>query len=488
MNNSNILIPRYIDYWGGNTKDILNVSRDSLSHKQLEQNESIFKEAAKFIAKIYHDVLKYLLKSDGLKEWHERVGKFVTPWLLDENPTKPNMQSMLDEFVKMDIVPGFDNKDIIKKLLLHWAFCKLVKAYMEKGEKNVLENLYRFYFWNNTINPSTKKPIFDFVDDSLRWFRDSYGYLHNPEGKYDGILRHELHGAWENFGMVSGLQYSDDYIEYCKPDTVNLLGLYFHVPLIKIIYLMLWAGVDISPLQENIKTELSYLPGYNNGYGFENKKDVGDIIFSSELKISYSNYRGIGDYLFFLKGRKINKIAIENDEIQLVFGKEYNERNAVVYEGENAFAVFLNNNNYYYVYVQRVPVPSGFEDIAVKSMSNSDIFAYAGTYMTYLWDGFDKIKEAYAERIKNGEDIKKLADEIMPVLKTDKKPATNVLRNICYDRVFNTKLSYDEAWKNVCDTYRKFVIKVLNAVKWLSDHKAEPKKEETTDDNNGEAE
>ena len=108
--------------------------------------------------------------------------------------------------------------------------------------------------------------------------------------------------------------------------------------------------------------------------------------------------------------------------------------------------------------------------------------------MTYLWDDFDKIKEAYAERIKNGEDIKQLADEIMPVLKTDKKPATNVLRNICYDRVFNTKLSYDEAWKNVCDTYRKFVIKVLNAVKWLSDHEAEPKKEETTDDNNEEAE
>ena len=70
-----------------------------------------------------------------------------------------------------------------------------------------------------------------------------------------------------------------------------------------------------------------------------------------------------------------NKIAIENDEIQLVFGKEYNERNAVVYEGENAFAVFLNNNYYVYdVYIQRVPVPSGFEDIAVNANGYGEFY------------------------------------------------------------------------------------------------------------------
>ena len=78
--------------------------------------------------------------------------------------------------------------------------------------------------------------------------------------------------------------------------------------------------------------------------------------------------------------------------------------------------------------------------------------------------------KAFAERIKNGEDIEKLADEIVPVSRTDKKPATNVLRNICYDRAFNKELPYDEAWHKVRDTYRKFVIKVLNAVKWLLDN------------------
>ena len=30
----NTFRPEYADYWGGNTKDILNISRDSLSHQQ----------------------------------------------------------------------------------------------------------------------------------------------------------------------------------------------------------------------------------------------------------------------------------------------------------------------------------------------------------------------------------------------------------------------------------------------------------------------
>ena len=80
-----------------------------------------------------------------------------------------------------------------------------------------------------------------------------------------------------------------------------------------------------------------------------------------------------------------------------------------------------------------------------------------------------------------------MADEIVPVSRTDKKPATNVLRNICYDRAFNRELPYDKAWQKVRDTYRKFVIKVLGAVKWLSDHEDELKPK-TTDDNNEEME
>ena len=174
--------------------------------------------------------------------------------------------------------------------------------------------------------------------------------------------------------------------------------------------------------------------------------------------------------------------------------KEYNKRDTVVYEGESAFAIFLNINYGEYSYYDdngkhkvqndNVPVPFGFEDIAVRSMAYSAMFNDAQTYMTYLWGRFRNIKKAYAERIKNGEEIETLADEILPVLRTDKKPATNVLRNICYDRAFNRELPYDKAWHKVCDTYRKFVIKVLNAVKWLSENGyIEP-----TDDNNEEME
>ena len=271
----------------------------------------------------------------------------------------------------------------------------------------------------------------------------------------------------------------------------------FDIPLMNIIHLMLWAGVDISQLEESIRQALSYFSGYNNSYGFEDKKDVGDIIFSDELKVTYDNHYHSRhfNFQFFLKERKIKKVTLNSKkELQLVFDKEYNKRDTVEYVGESSFAAYLSycyNNSYF-----AVPVPLGFEDSAVNKKAGKfstryiswllNIFEDSGTYMTYLWDEFDKIKETYTERIKNGEDIEKLADEIVPESRTDKKPATNVLRNICYDRAFNTKLSYDEAWKKVRDTYRKFVIKVLGAVKWLSEHEDELKK--TDDDNNEEME
>lgn len=328
----NTFIPMYTDYWGGNTKDILNVSRNSLSHQQLEKNKTIFYKSSVCLANIYYEVLK----SDELKK-----------------------------------------------------SCDICNS-------------------NHTLR--------------------------------------------------------------------------------KAIHLMLWAGVDISPLEESIRTELSSLDGYNASYGFEDKNNFGDIIFSDELKILYYTYSEVqynshGNGLRFLKERKINKIALKSEKnVQIIYGKEYNKRDTVVYEGESAFAIFLNINYGYGEYsyyddngkhkVQNddVPVPFGFEDIAVRSMAAVDIFNYARTYMTYLWGRFRNIKKAFAERIKNGEEIEKMADEIVPVSRTDKKPATNVLRNICYDRAFNQELPYDEAWKKVRDTYREFVIKVLNAVKWLLDN------------------
>ncbi len=50
----------YTDYLGGNTKDILNVSRDSFSHQQLKKNKIIFEKSTVCLAKIYYEVLKSL--------------------------------------------------------------------------------------------------------------------------------------------------------------------------------------------------------------------------------------------------------------------------------------------------------------------------------------------------------------------------------------------------------------------------------------------
>ena len=171
-------------------------------------------------------------------------------------------------------------------------------------------------------------------------------------------------------------------------------------------------------------------------------------------------------------------------KITIVFGNKYNERGTVIYE-ENSFALFLYH--YYNWDLFLIPVPSGFEYISIKYkfkynlMNCHRLFNHVGTYMTYLWDTFSNIKGTYTERIQSGEDIEKLADEIMPASRTDKKPVLYVLRNICYDRAFNQDLPYDEAWNKIYDTYKKFVIKVLEAVKWLFEHEDELKSSKTTE-------
>ena len=69
---STIFELEYIDYWGGNSKDILNVSRSILSHQQSEKNKTIFKTSALCLAQIYYEVLKYGVSR---KKWAFRYSK-----------------------------------------------------------------------------------------------------------------------------------------------------------------------------------------------------------------------------------------------------------------------------------------------------------------------------------------------------------------------------------------------------------------------------
>ena len=96
--------------------------------------------------------------------------------------------------------------------------------------------------------------------------------------------------------------------------------------------------------------------------------------------------------------------------------------------------------------------------------------------MTLLWDTSRKIISNYQNRLfsdknkKNDgkltlrEEKEKILNELMPESGNYGNNITNVLRIICQQRAFNHDLSYDDAWKKICTTYRKFILHVLDNI------------------------
>lgn len=82
------MTPRIVDYWGGNTRNLLNISRDSLSQEQTENNKTIFSKARKYMAEVYYLVLSSLLTDDKIKKWHNDISEFMKPWLAKNSVKK----------------------------------------------------------------------------------------------------------------------------------------------------------------------------------------------------------------------------------------------------------------------------------------------------------------------------------------------------------------------------------------------------------------
>ena len=103
-------------------------------------------------------------------------------------------------------------------------------------------------------------------------------YFGNYSGIFDKAISKEINddGVFSHSVIMAAFMFNK----------TNLLGVYFAVSLINTIYLLLYSGIDISSSSEDIKKELSYFPGYDNSYGFNNKSNIGEILFSPELKIS----------------------------------------------------------------------------------------------------------------------------------------------------------------------------------------------------------
>lgn len=511
------MIPDTVDYWGGDTKNILNISRDKLSQEQMENNKGIFSQARDYRAEVYYSVLGFLLEDNAIKEWHNNINKFMKAWLSKKvgDVEIPNLSE------DINVLSGRYNmlmhsEDSIKCLILRHGFCLLLKSCKEQIQDilNSLDENGRIkYILNDEVLDEEKDVnkiikeqtyFFEFLDEITKIYSDEDDQMYMYE-LFSGIIRAEYAGIFINsskhklYEMVdyySYIKYEDTfgyiyislfvgilahslrksrkhYIECLKREEAGYisspLDVYLSVPLTSIIYLLMGTGKDILPLKAALMSELPYIPGYDNSYGFFDVNNVGDIIMSSQLRIEEEKYNeDLVKYFPFLSWLSCKNISVNtNGKMILQFDNAYKDKSAIQFL-DNSFTKLL----YSHSHMKEVPVPVGYEDIAVNqvaafsvsSKDYNDELCFLGNYVTYLWDDFGNISKQYGPRIAAGETKEAIINEVMPKSRTDNKPTLNLLRYIYHNKVYNNDLEFEEAWEKIYETYRRFVAMVLDCI------------------------
>lgn len=513
FNTSHNIIPDGIDYMGGNSKEILNVSRDKLSHKQIEDNKKIFSDARLYIAEVYYNLLELVLNDSSVKEWHNVISDFMKPWLQEkkDNVRLPNLPDELSRITgKYENI--LLNKDDLKIMIIRHGFClllednkDLIKNYINTFEDNerakyVLD--FKIIDDEENINIKNQTYLIDFYNATIDIFNDKDEQLHIT-GLLQGIFMAEFSDYYINYSEMFlnnlGCNCNVIYYSNCvfgdvyhtlsigrsaysfsrsrKQFGINLekekegyiskpIDIYFSVSLMSILFLLVCTGIDISSSKELIDSELSYIPGYNNAYGFfgKNINNVLDIMLFDDLNLEVEKLSDIlVEYFPFMRWLSCESITVNaNEKLILHFNNIYEKMNMVKFQGES-FKKFLNS----YSHFDKIPVPAGYEIIATKETSYNRVSSMEfreelllfRNYSTYLWKEFADIKEIYGPRISSGENKENIIDEIM-----NSKEVINLLRYIYHNRAFKSDLPYDEEKQSIHDTYRQFVSMVLACI------------------------
>lgn len=508
-----------ISYMGGNPQNALNVSRDRLSNKQIEQNKQLFKSAKSHATKIYYELFKIVLNHTTIQSWNQSVLEFMKMWNDDDSIVEKNPTMTIKSFDMFnDYSISVYNEEDLRLLILMHGFCLLIKS-RKSGVERVLDKVGWDKIINSLFTDSVKKQklmtntdviaIPRYIRAALKFFSendgisshlsDSYWAHRHLYSLFAQLFRDEFNNQivydYESlspifsasrlpFGNIyvsplhSRLAYAltkkmirRDYIKQKEREGVPLtpLDVYLSVPLVNLVYLFINEGVDLLSLRDELSTALSVLPGYHNKYGFIGVQNVMGIFIPSNLSILSDDYTtSLIDYLPTLQSLPCKKIYLNTDNnLTIEFGT-YGEGKQLIEFTNESYSEFLVSH----LHMNRVPAPVGYESIAVDKnlvySVSSDTYreesAFCQNYATILWDSFGEILEDYHDRLINGESIDTIIDEIMPSSNTDAKPVTHILRFICQNRVSNMSQNYDVALKEIHRVYRDFIKFVLNCI------------------------
>lgn len=495
-------VPEIFDCWGGKSNDILNITRDRFTLQKIAENKKELSKARICRAKIYYFVLNALLLSDEIKKWHGDIDDLIKTWMREKKSklSKKRLNKDVNEILKKNSnLILFEND--LKNLILRHGFCVALRT-CEQQIKDILYERTEIekirYILNaqvlnkdNILNKAIKEQtnFYELLDASFEIFEDEnekkYLYF-----LYENIVKSEYAYVFVNdykkdMGYNTVIEFGEIYITkftnkiiWPFPDQYktggkgkwNSLEIYLSIPLMRIVQLLICTRIDISTVENELKNELSYIPGYNNGYCFFEISNIGDIIMPSRLRIFQEKYNGLLlSFLPFIAELTCKSVYVNEGKLIIEFNNEYEKKSVIDFKS-TSFAKFLcclQEKSQY------VPVPVGYEDIAVKRENVFGIngklydfgFWFYHNYITFLWDNFINIKKIYSIRIASGEKIDDIVNEIMlESRKDDDNSIANILRFICRNRVYNRDLSFEKAREKIYRTYGRFVKKVLECI------------------------
>ena len=324
-------------------------------------------------------------------------------------------------------------------------------------------------------------------------FKDEFSKYYTKESSESDLYPtlFSSYGDGDVFGKSCTFPYYSDYALKCS-DTYRhylngggdsniglhtMLDVYLSTPLVDIVSLLLYQKTDLSPLKGKINCLLSKIPGYNNSYGFIDVHNVGEILFNPKLSIMKDDY----EYKLFrnlpiVKSLPCKKIEyVENQGLRMDFASYHSPEHFIECDDKSFREMLRTKQSSCSILIQKE-----YEEIALttdiaKIVTVHDFgFTYQSIDMNYhtcLWMSLGDFMLKYGKRIqpynrdtdnnRKENEINRIVNELMPESGEYNQSINNVLRFICMNRAFNKELTYDEAWKKICEKYREFIIYIL---------------------------
>lgn len=509
------VLPIIIDFWGNSTRKMLNLSRDKLTYEQIEYTISLLKETENIRKEIYFFILKGILEDESIDKWHEEIN-LTASILFDKekefgsiiNYFENKVNLMIREHEKF-IFEEYSMKILILKHIFSFVIKKvrgyILKAISEMSMKDRLSYIadLKILEEDNQLNLIIRENtyFYEYLEhsthylksDDLKYFLDIY-ILFTIEELFEETLIGNTHINLNDYihEMIFKREFGDTYISKASDNMKNDLmmsvnkihntisdnwrryynvpiNVFFSTPLTLIINYLLIRNQDLFGLEEKIRNELSYVPGYNCGYGFLDCKNVGDIFINTSLRIKNDHLKLELTHMFpFVKYQHCKSIEISNDN-ELIFEFDKSESiNFNIKYSPKALKKFLDlNNNTLFV-----PGLAGFEDITIikkfrfplKSAFLRNYFE-SGLNQNYsipLWDKFRNIKRKYKHQISNEEDAYKYANDILSGVKDKNTTIFNLLHFIYQNSAYKSNdFDFKTKWDNIFEIYKKFVFMIL---------------------------